>query len=344
MKKLLLGAAIGALVLPAAAQAVEPGEVCLDAACQMVSLFGLQNAPSEGGAFTGTEAVQYGTWGFDMAGRDTSVHPGDDFFRHANGTYLDNLVIPEDRTRYGSFDLLRELSDNRLRALIDELAASPNLAPGSDGAKVRDLYASFMDEARIEQLDAQPLAPMLADIRAANTREALASYMGRTAALPGGSFWGAAIFDDAKNPEAYAVYLFQAGTGLPDRDYYLTDNYADKKEAYRAYIAQMLEMVGWDDPAGAADAILAMETRLAEAHWTRIESRDDDKTYNPMSLAELEASAPGFDWRGYFEAAHLGDVERFIVYQNTAFPVMAQVFAETPVEVLQAWQAGSTRG
>ena len=342
MRKLLLGAAIGALILPAAAQASEGHEVCLDQGCQPVSLFGLQNAASEGGAFTGTEAIQYGTWGFDLEGRDLSVSPGDSFFRHANGTYLDNLVIPADRTRYGSFDLLRELSDNRLRALIDELNAVGDLAPGSDEAKIRDLYRSFMDTARADQLDAEPLAPMLADIRAVADHAQMAAYMGRTRALPGGSYWGAAIFDDAKNPEAYAVYLFQGGTGLPDRDYYLTDQYAPQKEAYRAYVAEMLGMIGWDDPAAAADAIVAMESQLAQAHWTRIESRDDDKTYNPMSVAELEAAAPGFDWRAYFTESGLGEVDRFIVYQNTAFPTMARVFAETPIEVLRAWQAFHT--
>jgi putative endopeptidase len=347
MKRLMIGAALTALSLPATALAHDANDhVCLDSACQMVSLFD-QPLAQEGGqpagaSVIGTEAPRLGAWGFDLAGRDMSVRPGDSFFRHANGAYMDALVIPSDRTRYGSFDMLRELSDNRMRALISELSERSDLAAGSDEAKIHDLYVSFMDEARLETLGAQPLAPMLDAIRAADSHEALAAYMGGTQGIPGGSFWGAAIFDDAKAPDSNTVYLFQGGIGMPDRDYYLNDQYADKKAAYQAYVAQMLTLSGWDNAEQAAADIVAMESRIAQAHWTRVESRDDDKTYNPMSVAELVAAAPGFDWAAYFQAAGLGSVDRFIVSQNTAFPTMAAIFAETPVATLQAWQAFHT--
>ncbi|MEF9944371.1 MAG: hypothetical protein RR758_09350, partial [Burkholderiaceae bacterium] len=169
MKKLLIGAAVGALLLPAGMAAAQDGHdhACVDESCTVVELFHGASAP-EGGAATagwvGTDAPKYGDWGFDLSGRDTSVTPGDSFFRYANGAALDKLEIPSDRTSYGSFPLLRELSDNRMKALIQDLVARKDLAPGSDEAKIADAYRSYIDEARIEQLDAQPLQPYLTAI------------------------------------------------------------------------------------------------------------------------------------------------------------------------------------
>ncbi len=341
MKRLMIGAAVAALLLPAAAMADDGHDhECMNQSCTVVSLF---QAPQLGA--TGYESIEtprYGTWGFDLEGRDTSVRPGDDFFRYANGTYVDNLEIPADRTRYGSFDLLSQLSENRMTALIAEISAAEDLAAGSDEAKVRDAYNSFMDVAAINALDAQPIQPMLSAIRAVDSHDAMAAYMGATQGAPGGSFWGTYISDDARDPEAYAVYLSQGGIGLPNRDYYLAENFAEKLAAYQVYVARMLEMAGWENAEQAAADVVQMETAIATAHWTRIQSRDRDLTYNPMSTAELSAYAPGFDWSAYFEAAGLGQQDRFVVSQNTAFPEMARVFAEAPMETLRAWQAFHT--
>lgn len=347
MKKLLIGAAVGALLLPAGMAAAQDGHdhACVDESCTVVELFHGASAPEGGAApagWVGTDAPKYGDWGFDLSGRDTSVSPGDSFFRYANGAALDKLEIPSDRTSYGSFPLLRELSDNRMKALIQDLVARKDLTPGSDEAKIADAYRSYIDEARIEQLDAQPLQPYLAAIRAADTHEKIAAYMGQTQGRVGSSFFGTGITIDQKQPTRYVVSAGQSGIGLPNRDYYLDARFADKKEKYQAYIERMLTNIGWADPAGHAAAIVALETKIAEAHWTPIENRNRDKTYNEYTIQTLAAEAPGFDWNGYFNAAGLGSIDRLIVRQNTAMPKIAAIFAEAPIDTLQAWQAFHT--
>ncbi|WP_426041566.1 M13 family metallopeptidase [Brevundimonas sp. TWP2-3-4b1] len=341
MKSLLIGAALGALLLPATASAHDHDHGCIDEACTIQSIFQEGDAAFTG--YRGTETPHYGTWGFDASGMDRSVSPGDNFNRFANGLALDRTVIPADRSSYGiSFGLLRELSDNRVKAMIDTLVARTDLQAGTDEQKIADAYRSYMDTARIEALDARPLQPFLTAIRAADSHEALAAYMGQTIGGLGGSFFGTGITTDQKDPDRYVVSTSQSGLGLPNRDYYLSPLFAEKKVKYEAYVAQMLEMIGWDDPAGTAAAIVAMETKIAEAHWTPAESRDRDRTYNEYTIQRLAADAPGFDWQGYFGAARLGDIPRLIVRQNTALPKIAAIYAETPVATLQAWQAFQT--
>src|SRR6478672_6723425 len=294
MKKLLIGAAFGALLLPASVAAAQDHEHgCLDEGCTVYELF---QTPAEGATvlgFQGTEAPKYGTWGFDLAGRDTSVNPGDSFMRFANGAALDEMQIPSDRTSYGSFALLRELSDNRVKAMIDGLAARTDLTAGSDEQKIADAYRSYMDEARIEALDAQPLAPYLAAIRAADTHDKAAVYMGSTQGRIGGSIFGTGITTDQKAPTRYVVSTGQSGLGLPNRDYYLEERWAAKKVLYQAYVARMLEMAGWENPTASAEAVVAFETRIAEAHWTAIANRNRDETYNEYTISQLASEAPG---------------------------------------------------
>jgi putative endopeptidase len=341
MKSLLIGAATAALLLPAAASAQDHDHGCIDEVCTIQSIFQEGDAAFTG--YRGVETPHYGTWGFDTAGMDRSVLPGDNFNSFANGAALARTIIPADRSSYGiSFGLLRELSDNRVKAMIDTLVARTDLQPGTDEQKIADAYRSYMDVARIEALDAQPLQPYLTAIRAAGTHEAMAAYMGQTIGGLGGSFFGTGITTDQKSPDRYVVSTSQSGLSLPNRDYYLSPLFAEKKEKYQAYVARMLEMIGWDDPAGAAAAIVAMETAIAEAHWTPAESRNRDRTYNEYTIQSLAADAPGFDWAGYFGAARLGDIPRLIVRQNTALPKIAAIYAETPVSTLQAWQAFRT--
>jgi putative endopeptidase len=284
-----------------------------------------------------TAAPRMGSWGFDLAGRDTAIRPGADFFRYANGAYQEHLVIPADRSRFGAFDVLNELSQNRMRAVLE--AAAGDAGATGERAKVGALYQSFMDEQRLEALGAQPLQAELSTVRAAASKSDLARLMGRAQLGFGGAFFGLGIGDDAKEPMRYAVYLGQAGLGLPNRDYYLKPEFAPKKAAYEAYVAQLLALAGWPEPKAAAHDIVALETEIAEASWPLEERRDDSKTYNPLPTAALANAAPGFDWPAFLDGAGLGGVQRVVLQENTAIPKIAAIYARTPIGTLQAWQA-----
>jgi len=309
MKKLLLSATAMAILAGASAQAAD------------VSL-----APQHQGA-----------WGFDLAGRDTAVAPGKDFYDYANGAYEKALVIPADRTRYGAFDALAALSEQRVHAVLETAAAKPN--PTADEARVANFYKAFMDERRVEALGAKPLAADLAAIRAAKGREGVARLMGGSNASFLSSVFSVGIGTDAKDPVHYAVYVDQAGLGLPDRDYYLEPKFADAKAKYEAYVAQMLTLAGWPDAKAQAKAIVAMETKIAQVSWSKAEQRDPVKSYHPMSPAELAKAAPGFPWQAWLQGADLGGVNRVVVGEDSAFPKLAEVFAQTPVATLRAWLA-----
>ena len=278
-----------------------------------------------------------GTWGFDLSGRDTSTTPGQDFFQYANGGYEKTMVIPADRTRYGAFDALNELSQARLHALLDKTAA--DAAATGDQAKVGGLYRSFMAEAKVDALGAKPMAADLAAIRAQKTKADVARAMGKSQHIFGGSVFGASVQVDGKDPDHYAVYLSQAGLGLPDRDYYLEKSFAAQKAKYEVYVARMLTLAGWPKAAANAKAIVAMETEIAKVSWTRAEQRDDNKMYNPYETAKLAALAPGFDWSAFIAGAGLAKASRVVVQENTAFPKIAEIFAKAPIETLKAWQA-----
>jgi putative endopeptidase len=282
-------------------------------------------------------APQIKPWGFDLAGRDTAVTPGNDFYDYADGTYVKNLTIPSDRSRYGSFDALSALSEQRVHDVLEKAAADTSAT--GERAKIGAFYRAFMDERRVEALGGKPLAPELAAIRAADTRAAIARLMGRGTSSFYGSVFGASVQVDEKDPAHYAVYLGQAGLGLPDRDYYLEPSFAAQKTAYVAYVAQMLKLVDWPDADAQAKAIVDMETQIAQASWSLAEERDSTKTYNPTTPAGLAAAAPGFDWAAFLDGAEVGDAKRVVIAENTAFPKIAAIFAATPIKTLQAWEA-----
>jgi len=280
---------------------------------------------------------KYGTWGFDATGMDLSVKPGDDFFRYANGKWADRTEIPSDRTRYGNFDKLAELSENRLHAILEDAVSGKINDP--DASKVAAAYASFMDEALAEQLDVKPIEGELAEIRGVTTKDQMTALMGKANTSGFVSIVPVFITADAKAPTRYTTIAVTGGLGLPDRDYYLQPAFGTQKTKYQEYVARLLEMIGWEKPAESAGAIVDFETKLAQDTWTRAERRDRDKTYNPMTVAELNTAMPGFDWNRYLAQSELPKVERIVVTTNTSFPKFARIYSETSLDALKAWQA-----
>jgi putative endopeptidase len=284
-------------------------------------------------------ALHYGAWGFDATGEDRSVKPGDDFFRFTNGGWLDRTPIPADKNIFGLRALMTDLTEARLHALMEAAASRAGHEPVSREGKVGAFYKAFQDEARVERLGAEPLKPELDAIRMADTRDALAGLMGHGQDDFYGSLFGVSVSVDRKDPSRYSVYLAQAGLGLPDRDYYSNPTLASQKAQYQIYVASLLRLAAWPEPETRAREIVELETRIAEASWTRADRRDRDKIYNPMTVAELQTFAPGFAWQAYLESAGLGNATQVVVAEKAAFPKLAAIYASTPVEVLKAWAA-----
>ena len=342
MKKTLLFAATGlALLSLAAPAAAHDGRACLDDACNGLALFADDPATGSAADSAVIAAPRMGSWGIDTDGMDTSVAPGEDFFAYVSGNWAETTEIPADRSSYGSFLALRDLSEARVRQLVEGYELGDPATDG-DAAKIAALYQGFMDEEAIEARGAEPLVPYLDAIRSVSNREEMAHLMG---AQNGGltrSFFSVGVSDDQRNPDYYALYMSQSGLGLGDREMYLRDSFEPQRERYVEYIAELLKLAGWDDPQGNAEAIMEMETRIAEAHWTRAESRDRDKTYNPLAMDEFEANAPGFPWQRFFAAAGVTHAPQVVVRQDTAIPKMAAIFADTDLDTLKAWQAFHT--
>jgi len=280
------------------------------------------NAPSP-------QSPQFGAWGFDISGQNPDIKPGDDFFRFANGKYLERTEIPPDRSRYDVFVALRMLSEDRVRAILES-------APAHDKSAIGAFYQAYIDESRVENLGTKPLEDDLARIHGAKTHDDIAVLMGDRRGF-WDSIFGVGIGPDAKNPERYAVQMGTGGIGLPDKNYYLKPSFAQTREKYKAYIAQMLALVAWPEAEARAAELVAFETQIAEVSWDRAERRDRDKTYNPVATDELLTYAPGFDFKRLLVAADLSEVERIILSDNTAFPKKAAIFAATPIETLKAW-------
>ena len=302
------------------------------------AIAGASRVRGEQAAGTAVPSVAFGPWGFDTAGADPATRPGDDFFRHCNGTWYDRAVIASDQAVSSIDQVLRDTAETRIRAILEQRAEGVEPSARADAAKIGTFYANFMDEARAEALDASPIATHLQTIRNLETRSDLAALMGAANHTFFSSIFGTGIGIDAKAPDRYAVLVNQSGLGLPDRDYYLTAQFADKKAAYLAYVEQMLSLIGWPAPQACAAAILDYESAIAEVSWTAADSRNSDKTYNPTTVAELAKTAP-FAWRDFAKAARLESVDRVVLGEVTAIPRIAAIYDRTAIETLKAWQA-----
>jgi len=284
--------------------------------------------------------AQYGDFGVDFAGMDTSVRPGDDFFAYANGTWLKTTEIPADRSSWGGFTILDDLSRTRTRGIIED-AAKAGPKGDADAVRVGTYYATYMDEAAIEAKGIAPLKPALARIAAIRTRADIARVLGEHARFGIAGPFGVSVEQDPRNPLVYMVGMGQSGLGLPDRDYFLVDSpkFADVRAKYVAHIAKMFTLAGMSDADARAKAVFALEKDIAQVHWTQIENRDPVKTYNPKSPAALATEAPGVDWPVFLAAAGVAKETRVDIAQPTAFSSMAKLVADRPIAVWQDYLA-----
>ncbi len=296
-----------------------------------------QSTPLFAAAANASSKPQLGNFGVDLAGMDRAVKPGDDFFKYVNGTWVARTEIPADKASWGGFNILRDLSDKRTREII-ELVSKGSNAQGSAAQKVGDMFASFMDDESIEKLGYAPVKPMLDRIAGLDTPSALARFLGSANRLQVNVPIGIGIEQDLKNNQTYSAYLGQGGLGLPDRDYYLVDSnpkFVEARAKYKTHIANILKLGGFDNADARAQGIYDLEAQIAKSHWTKAESRQIDKLYNPVAVADLGTKMPGFDWAGFLSTSGLDSQTQVIATQPSALTAAAKLMTDVP---LQTWK------
>ena len=289
----------------------------------------VEAAPAE------AQAPVIAPWGYPMEAFDQTVRPGDDFYQYANGGWLAATEIPSDRSGTGFSITMVERNEARIAEIIADIS-SAEVMPGSNNQKIRDLYNDFMD---VESIDAKGLTPILADaeqIKGARTHDEIIALMAAPELGLGGPV-ALYVTIDSKQPDSYVMGASHAGLGMPDRSYYLreSERLAEARTAYREHLARMLSLLGEANAEARAEAVFDLETAIAEQHWSRAERRNADRTYNRMSVSELSEFAPGIAWQVALEHLGLPIEGDIVVREKDAFPGLATLFAETPVNVWQ---------
>ena len=275
------------------------------------------------------QVLRFGTWGVDLGTRDLSVKPGDDFQRYAAGKWMDENDIPADKSQNGVGSELADRNQEQLRDII--MSASKDTQIGA-------LYASYLNEPLLEQLDAAPLKADLARVDAIKSKADFTRFMAASHGDFGATLFGTGVLPDPNNPSLNTAFVGTGGLGLPDRDYYLLDAHKKERDAYRAYIERTLSLIGTPNAAAAADSIMAFETAIARISWDKNDLRDIDKLNNPMTAAQLAAYAPGVDWATYLADTKVDGVPTLIVGDNTAVKALAAMYDKTPLDTLKTWQ------
>ncbi|MCT8987512.1 M13 family metallopeptidase [Shewanella phaeophyticola] len=260
------------------------------------------------------------TSGITFDNIDKSVRPQDDFYMYVNGAWMKTAEIPGDRTNIGAFYDLREHARDDVKAIIEDLSATPNLADGSDEQKVADLYRSFMDVETLNKLGITPIQADLDKIAALKDKQELTAFFGENQANGGGTPLAFYISVDAKDSTRYATHIWQYGLSLPEKDYYFNqeERFVNIRKAFVEHIEKMYNLAGLPNAKANAEAILALETQIAEQHWDVVETRDSTKTYNLYQVKDLATLAPDINWEGYL-AALGGDKQTDIIINQPSF-------------------------
>ena len=281
--------------------------------------------------------------GIDLSHVDSDARPQDDLFGHVNGRWLAEYEMPGDRATDGAFRSLYDRAEEHVRDLIIE-AAESGAANGTDEQRIGDLYASFMDERAVAERGVQPLLDELAAIDAVDTPEALASVLGALQRTGVGGGTGIYVDTDSKDSTRYLLHMSQSGLGLPDESYYRDEQHSEILAAYPRHIATMFDLVYGEEPQpnewqATAERIVALEAKLASAHWDVVKRRDADLTYNLRTFAELPAEAPGFDWSGWVAALGVtpDKVAEVVVRQPDYLTAFAAAWSGGDIEDWKAW-------
>jgi putative endopeptidase len=287
-------------------------------------------APAATPAAAPAANAKIGTFGLDLAAADPAVKPGDDFYRHAIGRWLDSNEIPPDRTTWGTFAELSTQSENQLRAIVEGLPA--NAPPGSNEQKVGDFYRAYLDVEAIERAGLAPAKPVLEAIAKARTHEEIAALSGRPE-LPLRSLLRVVVTIDQKNPDRYIIAISQSGLGLPEREYYLKSDpsMVEIRDKYRAHIARMLTLAGEKSADAQAQSILDLETQIAKIHWPIAKRRERELTYNLRTREELEKLAPGYPWQARLAPSGIEAQREFVVRELDAIESLAKLYRTVPV-------------
>ena len=311
-----------------------------------LALFVLAGCGQDQAGETSTEAASALKSGIDISRLDSNVKPGDDFFAYVNGKWVAETEMPGDKARYGTFDILRDEAQEDVKAII-EMSASGDFAKGTDEQKVGDLYKSYLDMESRNARGIEPLQPELERIDAISSYEELAAYFAGANRRGYGMPFAIGQFSDMKNPEYYGVYAFQAGLGLPDRDYYTNEDgkSAALRDQYVAHMAKMIDLAGLGDGEAAAATVMALETRLAEKQMKKEDVRNPAANYNKVATAELGGVMPNFDWDGYLAAAGYADIDGLILYMTDYMRELDTVITDTDLDTWKTylrWQALNT--
>jgi putative endopeptidase len=275
--------------------------------------------------------------GIDKSGFDESVLPQDDFFAYVNGTWIKNTEIPADRALWGTFYALRDQSNKDIRTLVEEVSAVEDVKNGTPAQKIRDFYNSYMDVEKSTILGAEAIRSELTEIAAASSLDDIYRLFSTLGVYGVDSPIGGYIFSDEKDPNTNVVYVAQAGLTLPDRDYYLKDDeqFVKGRQLYLDYVANIFTQAGFENGAGRAESLLALETKLAEVQWTKEENRNPVNSYNPKTLTELKEMSPKINWDITFEAAGISARDLYIVSQPSFFEAAGDIIAEAELDLLK---------
>jgi predicted metalloendopeptidase len=296
----------------------------------------------------GTEQAQGTELGINKASMDTSVKPGDDFYNYANGGWMAKTEIPADRSSVGAFLMADKVREQNTRALFDGILKS-NAAADSIEGKIGNYYKAYLDTGAIDRAGMAPAKADIDAIAGIADKSQLSAAIGRTLRadtdplnatnFQTDNLFGIFVTQGLATPGEQLPYLMQGGIGMPEREYYLSSDaeMAGLRDKYRAYIETVMKAAGNPDPAGAAKRIMALETKIAQAHATREESEDFAKGAQVWSRAELEQKAPGIDWPQLLNAAQLGSAPKFQAYHANAIPKLAALVGSEPLDAWKDW-------